>query len=103
MFENVKRTAIADKKEFTFEGDRIVQKECVDQERQIYVYERYSSSGRLMGYEVVRGVKKKDGDGEVKYVYPRSEEFGSYGYFISAQWKDDIDKYVKKLKEKGQK
>lgn len=102
-FKKIKSTPIEEKKEFSFEGDHLIQKECVDKEKRIYVYERYNHSGRLYGYEVVKGVRRKNPDGEIVYTYPSSEQFGRYGYFISAQFKDSIPAYVKTLQEMGQK
>ncbi len=94
-------TDIKDKKRFTFEGDTLVQKECVDAEKHIYIYERYNSSGRLFGYEVVKGVKTKNPDGNYVYKYPSSEQFGQYGYFIAKKYADTISEYVNKLTAKG--
>lgn len=34
-----------------------------------------------MGYEVVKGVKKKNPDGSIVYCYPGDEQFGVYGFF----------------------
>ena len=34
-----------------------------------------------MGYEVVKGVKRKNSDGSIVYVYPGDEEFGIYGFY----------------------
>ena len=88
---------IAEKKEFTFDGDRLVQKMCVDAEKKIYVYERYSGiSGRLMGYEVVNGKRYKQPDGSIIYRYPSSEEFGSNGFFVNRE--SDIDDCISRLK-----
>jgi len=102
--EKIFRTDISEKKEFSFEGDTLKQKECVDEENHIYVYERYNWKGRLYGYEVVKGVRKKQPSGDIVYVYPSSEQFGKYGYFISSQYAEkDIPVYVEKLKQKGDK
>ena len=92
-------TDISEKKEFTFEGDTLKQKYCYDEEKHIWVYERYNRNGRLIGYELVKGKKKKNPGGSEVYIYPSSEEFGTRGYFISAQWADkDIPKYLLYLK-----
>lgn len=93
--------SIEDKKEFTFCGDRLVQKECVDKERHIYVYERYDIYNRLCAYEVVMGVKRTDPvTGEIKYTYPNTEQFGSFGYYVSAKCKDRVQIYIKRLQDK---
>lgn len=34
-----------------------------------------------MGYEVVRGMKRRNPDGTVVYCYPGDEQFGVYGFF----------------------
>lgn len=34
-----------------------------------------------MGYEVVRGIKKKNPDGNMAYVYPNDEQFGVNGFY----------------------
>lgn len=34
-----------------------------------------------MGYEVVRGVKRKNPDGSIVYCYPNDEQFGIYGFY----------------------
>lgn len=80
---------ISEKKEFSFQGERLKQIRCANEEQHIYVYERYNRSGRLYAYEVVRGKKTKNPDGNIVYTYPTSEMFGSFGLFISAQHKDN--------------
>lgn len=97
MLEDIKRTDIKDKKEFTIQGDKLVQLEEVDPVNRIYVYGRYTSSGVLYAYEVVKGVRYKDSDGSIIYMYPSSEMFGSKGYFLPARCKDEIPEYVSKL------
>ena len=34
-----------------------------------------------MGYEVVRGIKRKNPDGSIVYVYPGDEQFGVNGFY----------------------
>lgn len=99
------RTDIEDKKEFTFEGDTLKMDYCADPEKHIYVFKRFHND-RLIGYEVVKGRKHTNPDGNVIYLYPCSEEFGSNGYFVSAQWansKKGIAYYVNELATKGSK
>lgn len=96
-------TDISEKREFTFQGDTLKLDYCFDEEKRIYVYGRYNHSGRLYGYEVVRGVKHKNPDGNIVYIYPSLEKFGRYGYFVAARWKDDIPKYLAKLAALGSK
>ena len=93
-------TDIKDKKEFGFEGDRLVQKACLDQENQIWLYERYNREGRLFAYELVKGVRKINPDGNVVFKYPSSEQFGKgFGFFIAKRLatEEHIKERVKKL------
>lgn len=72
-------TPIQEQKVFTFNGDTL--KQCEHNEATgLWLYERYTN-GRLMGYELVKGVKTKQPNGEVVQVYPSSERFGTYGWF----------------------
>ena len=42
-------------------------------------------------YEVVKLKKRKNPDGEIVYVYPCDEDFGTFGYCISkSSWYTDI-------------
>lgn len=69
---------IEERKEFTFCGDTL--KQCEHNETTgLWLYERFSTKGRLVGYEVVKGKKHKNPDGTEVYTYPSTEEFGSYG------------------------
>ena len=75
---NVTYTPIEERKEFTLFGDTL--KQCEHNETTgLWLYERYSPKGRLVGYEVVRGKKHKNPDGTEVFSYPSTEEFGSYG------------------------
>ena len=92
-------TDIKDKKKFSFQGDTLVLKECVDKEKHIYIYERYNHNGKLFGYEVVKGVKVKNPDGNYVFRYPSSEQFGTYGFFIAKKYAETIPDYVARLKK----
>lgn len=93
-----KATDIKDKKEFTFEGDTLKQSYCAVPDKNIWVYERYNHLGRLIGYEVVKGVKVKNPDGQVVYKYPSTEQFGQYGFFAHEK---DVPKYIQILTSRG--
>lgn len=83
-------TDISERKEFTFQGDKLKQLRCANEEQHIYVYERYNSAGRLYAYEVVRGKRRKNPDGNIVYVYPTTEDFNSsHGFFIALAHKDN--------------
>ena len=34
-----------------------------------------------MGYEVIKGIKRKNPDGSIVYVYPSDEQFGVNGFY----------------------
>lgn len=50
-----------------------------DNEKHIYVYDMIKD-GEHRGYEIVKGIKHKNPDGEIIYRYPSDEEFGMYGW-----------------------
>lgn len=79
---------IKDKKEFNFDTTTHKQLDYNEQTGR-YLYGRYYRSdcrdemiGRLMGYEVVQPVKRKQPDGTEVYIYPSSEQFGKFGWFF---------------------
>lgn len=95
---------ISEEREFSFAGDTIKLERCLDQEKRIYLFSRYNAKGRLVGYELVQGVKHKNPDGEYVYIYPSSSQFGHYGYFINKAYADkDIPEYLEKLRQKNKK
>lgn len=91
-------TDIKDKKVFNFENTTLTM--IKDYGNNFYLYERkYTDSGRLLGYELVRGVKKKNPDGNIVYVYPSSEQFGKNGWFYPSSF--TISQLDKKYEEKN--
>ena len=78
-------TDISERKEFAVGDDTLKMKECVNKDKHIYVYERYNKNGKLVAYEVIKAIKRKNPDGSVVYIYPGNELFGSKGFYISAQ------------------
>lgn len=79
-------TDISQKTDFVFQDTRLIQK-YYDSESGCYLYERYyinspTLGNRLMGYEIVKPIKRKNPDGTTVYVYPSSEQFGRYGWFF---------------------
>lgn len=76
-------TDIKDKKEFTRIGYRYTQVKAYD-EHHIYLYrmERMEKPLPYYQYELVKGVKRKNPDGNIVYVYPTDEQFGQYGWYI---------------------
>ena len=49
-----------------------------------------------MGYEVVRGVKRKNPDGSIVYCYPNDEQFGIYGFYTHSleRCKEILDSWI---------
>ena len=100
-------TDIKDKKEFNFEDSTLKQLEYCEESGR-YLYGRYYRKdcrkewvGKLMGYEIVQPVKRKNPDGNYVYVYHSSEQFGRYGWFIPANsTREEIDKYLKNVNGK---
>lgn len=91
---------ITELKEFVCQGTRLVQVEYNENSGR-YLYERYyinspSLGNRLMGYEIVKPVKRKNYDGSIVYVYPSSSQFGLYGWFLPPNTKrEKIESYLK--------
>ena len=49
-----------------------------------------------MGYEVVKGLKRKNSDGSIVYVYPEDERFGIYGFYTYSleRCKEILDSWI---------
>lgn len=56
-----------------------------------------SREGKIYGYEVVKGRKYKNPDGNIVYTYPSDEDFGAYGWYICG--KDALIKSMRKVKD----
>ena len=52
-----------------------------DDEHHVYLYEM-EKGNPYSQYELVKGKKHTNPDGEVVYVYPSDEDFGVYGWYI---------------------
>lgn len=70
---------ISEMKEFTKYGDTFRQIRN-NPETGWWLYERRGKDNR--SYEVVKGVKHKNPDGTIVYIYPSTEHWGKYGYTI---------------------
>ena len=98
------KTDISEQQEIKFEGDTLKLEKCLDKEKHTYLFARYNHNGRLYGYELVKGVKTKNPDGNYIYRYPSSSQFGTYGFFIAERFAEtDIPRYLAKLQKRGQK
>lgn len=73
---------IKDKKEFVFQGDKLVQYKSYGDGW--WLYKRYNqyTNFNFMGWELVKGKKDMQPNGDVVYIYPSSRLFGTYGYFL---------------------
>ena len=81
-------------KEFRKFGDLFTQVESFGDN--IYLYDRGSC------YELVKGRKSKNPDESIVYVYPSSEDFGTYGYTMMKNYsRDFILRYVEVLRGLG--
>ena len=96
------RKDISERKEFVCEGTTLKQL-GYDESTGKYIYGRYHLKdcrkewvGKLMGYEIVKPVRYKNPDGTIVGVYPSNEQFGKYGWFLPANAKDEIEKYLNK-------
>lgn len=100
MASEINHKDITELKEFVCQGTRLVQVEYNENSGR-YLYERYyknspSLGNRLMGYEIVKPVKRKNHDGSVVYRYPSSSQFGLYGWFLPSNTnKEKIESYLK--------
>lgn len=90
---------ITEELEFIEQGTRLVQKEYNEKSGR-YLYERYYINSprlgnRLMGYEVVKPIRKKNSDGSIVHIYPSTSYFGTYGWFLPPNTpREKIDKYL---------
>lgn len=95
-------TDIKNKIEFNFDTDKLIQLEYCEESGR-YLYGRYfrkdcnpESVGKLMGYEIVQPVKRKQPDGTTVYTYPSTEQFGTYGWFLPKNTpRSKINEYLK--------
>lgn len=98
-------TDISDRKEFTFQGDRLEQYKSYGDGW--WLYKRYNqySDFHFMGWELVKSVRHKNPDGEMVYTYPSSEQFGTYGLFLPQRYaENDCDlAHIKKVEEDSKK
>lgn len=96
-------TDIKDKKEFGFDGTRLVQVDYNPHTGR-YLYKRfygkdYGVEGKLMGYEVVKPKKVKNPDGTEVQVYPGTNDFGHYGWYLPrTSTQNEIDYWMWDLK-----
>ena len=94
------RIDISERTEFMFDGELLKQDRCLDEQRKIYLYKRFNRFGRLYAYELVKGVKHTNPDGQVVYLYPSTSQFGKYGYFIARKKLEKaLVRWVPKLQE----
>ena len=91
------KTDISEKTEFNRIGYRYV-RVWGDDENKVYVY-KIISEAPYYQFEVVKGKKTKNPDGNYVYVYPSDEDFGIYGWYICGTAKNCNLKISQKLSE----
>lgn len=81
--EKTFRKDISDKKEFDRNGYHYTQI-LADDEKKVYLYEMtpIEWEKKYDQYELVKGKRYKNPDGEIVYIYPSDEDFGTYGWYI---------------------
>lgn len=77
----IERKGIEEKREFNRKGIHYNQV-LADDENHTYLYKMEQPGVRYLQYEVVKGKKTKDDNGNVVYVLPSDEDFGRYGWYF---------------------
>ena len=72
---------ISEKKEFTYDGTILLQVEYCESSGR-YLYKRSYPDGRILGWEVVKPIKRVNPSGETVFIYPATNSFGLYGWFL---------------------
>lgn len=75
------RKDISEVKTFEKYGDAFTQVKH-NEETGWWLYERVNKETGKKHYEVVRGKKYKNPDGNIVFCYPSDEDWGTYGYTI---------------------
>lgn len=84
---------IKDRLEFKKDGDILRQFKSYGDGWWLYKRFNQYSNFNFMGWELVKGVRHKNPDGEIVFVYPSSEQFGMYGFFLPQRYTElDCDK-----------
>ena len=81
--KQIKMTDLKDIESFKKFGETFTKIEA-DDTHHIYVFKREKKyPGHIkVSYEVVKGVKYKNYDRKEVFIYPQSERFGLYGFYI---------------------
>lgn len=77
----IERTDISEKKEFNKNGYRYTQV-LADNEKHVYLYKLSKPGIKYLQFELVKGKRYKNPDGNIIYTYPCDEDFGTYGWYI---------------------
>ena len=83
----IEKKDIKEQNEFSKYDERFT-KVFSNDEKHIYVFRRERTDKPIVNYEVVKGVKYKNPDGNIVYIYPPSKEFGVYGWYVMGSNKD---------------
>lgn len=68
---------------------------CYDKDNHKGIWEMRKGD-RSYGFEVVRGKKYKNPDGNIVYIYPSDEQFGTYGWYLCGR--NALNRSLDKLK-----
>ena len=97
--EKIFKKDISEKKEFVAE-DSLLKQLDYNSDSGMYLYGRYffkncrkEKIGQLMGYEIIKPVKYKNPDGTIVGVYPSNSQFGSNGWYITANSSEEEIQY----------
>lgn len=81
MMEKIFRKDISEKKEFDRIGYHYTQV-LADNEKHVYLYKMSKPGNKHLQFELVKGKKYKNPDGNIIHTYPCDEDFGSFGWYI---------------------
>ena len=77
----IERKDINEKKEFDRIGYHYTQV-LADNEKKVYLYKMEKPGSAYLQFELVKGKKYTNPDGNIIYTYPGDEDFGTYGWYI---------------------
>lgn len=92
--KSFKKKDLTEKFEFTRAGYHYVNI-CYNKENHKGIWE-LRRDNKCFGFEVVKGLKTKNPDGSVVYVYPSDEQFGRYGWYLCGR--NALNMSLEKLK-----
>lgn len=71
------------------------------EETGLYLFGRYDKEdGRLMSWELVKGRKDKQPDGSIVLTYPRTSDWGTYGWTYPSRTKEETLRKALRIADK---